>query len=112
MGWLILARIILAAALLYTAAALRPLEGGLTPNLLVGLALTAVIILFEVRLRHTPPSAVIGATIGGAVGLTLAKAFSAALFWIAPDLPRVAFLHLAVLALCTYLGVLIGARHG
>ena len=112
MGWLILARIILASALLYTAAALRPLEGGLTPNLLVGLALTAVIILFEVRLRHTPPSAVIGATIGGAVGLTLAKAFSAALFWIAPDLPRVAFLHLAVLALCTYLGVLIGARHG
>jgi uncharacterized protein YacL len=112
MAWLILARVLLGAALVYTAASLRPLDGGLYVNVAFAFILTFLIVLLEIRLRHTSATAVLGATIGGAIGLGLAKAFSAALFWVAPGAPRVAFLHLCVLALCTYMGVLVGARHG
>ena len=112
MAWLILARVLLGAALIYTAASLRPLEGGLAPNVALGLVLAALIVLLELKLRRTSPAAVLGATIGGAIGLAIAKAFTAAFVWVGPDVPRVAFFHLSVLALCTYIGVLVGAHHG
>jgi uncharacterized protein YacL len=112
MAWLILARVLLGAALTYAAVSLRPVDRGLASNLALGLVLTTMVVLLEVRLRRTSVSSLLGATIGGAVGLALAKAFTAALLWVAPAAPRVAFLHLAVLAICTYLGVLVGARHG
>jgi uncharacterized protein YacL len=112
MAWLILARVLLGAALIYTAASLRPLEGGPAPNLALGLVLTTLIVLLELKLRRTSPAAVLGATLGGAIGLAIAKAFTAAFVWVGPDVPRVAFFHLSVLALCTYIGVLVGAHHG
>ena len=112
MAWLILARVLLAAVLAYTAASLRPLDGGLAVNVGFALGLAALIILLELRVRRTPPTAVLGATIGGAIGVGLAKAFSTALVVVAPAGPRLSFLHLGILLLCTYLGLLIGARHG
>jgi uncharacterized protein YacL len=112
MAWLIFARVLLGAALVYTAASLRPLDGGPYVNVAFALILTFLIVFLEIRLRQTSATPVLGATLGGAIGLALAKAFSAALFWVAPGAPRVAFLHLVVLALCTYMGVIIGARHG
>jgi uncharacterized protein YacL len=110
MAWLILARVLLAAILAYAAALFRPLDGGLGLNTGFGLGVAALIVLVELRLRRTAPTAILGATIGGAIGLALARAFSAAIAVLAPAGPRLAFIHLGILLLCTYLGLLIGAR--
>jgi len=112
MAWLILARMLLAAVLAYTAVLFQPLDGGLPINVGFALGLAALIILLELRVRRTPPTAVIGAVIGGAVGIALARAISSALVVMAPASPRLSFVHLGILLLCTYVGLLIGARHG
>ena len=112
MAWLIFARVVLCAVLTFAAVSIRPLDGGVPANAVLGIGLTALIIFFELQLRNTAITSVIGATVGGAIGLGLAKALSAALFWIAPSDQRVAFLHLSILLACTYLGLLVGARKG
>ena len=112
MAWLIFARLVLCAVLTYAAVSIQPLNGGLFANAGLGVGLTALIIFFELQLRNTAITAVLGATVGGAVGLGLAKALSAALVWIVPTDQRAAFLHLSILLVCTYLGLLVGARKG
>ncbi|HXE80586.1 MAG TPA: PIN domain-containing protein [Vicinamibacterales bacterium] len=112
MAWLILARVLLAIVLVYTAIRFEPLAGGPLVNAGFAIALAAVIILLERGVRRAPASAVLGATIGGAVGIALARALSSALEIMTPASPQVSFLHLGILALCTYVGLLLGAKHG
>ncbi len=112
MAWFVLARLLFVAAVVYTAVLLQPLHGGLAINAAFGLGLAAVFIAFEIRLKHTSITHMLGAMLGGALGLVAAKALGAALFWANPSDDRVAFLHSFILLALPYLGLVLGGRRG
>jgi uncharacterized protein YacL len=96
----------------YTAFVLQPLGSQPVANLLFGIGLALLAVVFEWQLRETPVAHMFGALLGGAIGLALAKGIGAALFWADPGDERVAFLHSYVLLLLPYLGLVIGGRKG
>jgi uncharacterized protein YacL len=112
MGWYLLGRGCLVAAVGYASAALRPLPFDAVVNAAFGLALATLVVLLEVRLRETSITDVLGALLGGAIGLGLAKAIGAGLVWLDPAAPRVAFVRTLLLLSLPYLGLVIGARRG
>ncbi len=112
MAWFILARIAFVGAVAYSALMLRPLGTDPVLNVSFGAALAVASVVFEWQLRNTAVTHMLGAFIGGAAGLLLAKGISAALFWIDHGDERVAFLHSFILLLFPYLGLVIGARKG
>jgi len=112
MAWFALARVLFVAAVAYAAAVLRPLPLGLPANLAFALTLAALGVVFERRLRETSATRLLGALIGGAIGLAIARAIGAGLFWADTGDRRVEFLHSFVLIVLPYLGLVIGGRHG
>ena len=66
----------------------------------------------EWLLRDLALTQLLGALLGGAIGLLLAKGIGAALFWADHRDQRVAFLHGFLLLLLPYLGLIIGGRKG
>ena len=112
MAWFLLARLAFLAAVAYSAYLLRPIGPDPLINVAFGLALAIASVGFEWALRQTPVTHVLGAVIGGAIGLLLAKGIGAALFWVDPGNQRVAFLHSFVLLLFPYLGLVVGGRKG
>ena len=112
MAWFILARALFIGAVTYSAVLLRPLAGTTLLNAGFGLLLGAVVVVFEWRLRETSITHMLGAAIGGAIGLAVARMLGTALFWANPDDSRVAFLHAFILLVLPYLGLLIGGRKG
>ena len=74
--------------------------------------LGAVIIWIETRLRSAEVTDLLGALIGGAIGLGLAKTIGAALFWADAGDRRIVFLHSFILLVFPYLGIVMGARKG
>jgi len=112
MPWFVLARLLFSGAVVYSAFLLRPLGPELAGNLLFGVGLAVLAIVFEWLLRETPVTHMFGALLGGAIGLVLAKGIGAALFWADPGDQRVAFLHSFILLLMPYLGLVIGGRKG
>src|SRR5215204_4089193 len=103
MAWFILARILFLVAVAYSAFVLQPLGSDPTYNMVFGLTLAAVGVLFEWQLRNTAVTHMLGAFIGGAAGLLLAKGISAAMFWVDHGDQRVAFLHSFILLAFPYL---------
>ena len=97
MAWFILARLLFIGAVAYSAFELQPLGVDATLNVAFGAVLAAVGVLFEWQLRNTAVTHMLGAFIGGAAGLLLAKGISAAMFWIDHGDQRVAFLHSFIL---------------
>src|SRR6185503_11301110 len=93
MAWFILARLLFTGAVAYTAFLLRPLGAEPLSNVLFGLGLAAVAVFFEWRLRDLALANLLGAILGGAVGLLIAKGIGAAMFFADPSDQRVAFLH-------------------
>src|SRR5260370_16911815 len=81
-------------------------------NVGVGIALGALIVLIETRLRSTEVTDLLGALIGAAIGLGLSKTIGAALFWANTSDRRVVFLHSFILLVFPYLGIVMGARKG
>ena len=71
-----------------------------------------MIIGIETRLRSAEVTDLLGALIGGAIGLGLAKTIGAALFWADTTDPRIVFLHSFILLVFPYLGIVMGARKG
>ena len=112
MAWFLMARLFFTAAVAYTAFLLRPLGAEPLSNVLFGLGLAAVAVFFEWRLRELALSTLLGAILGGALGLLIAKGIGAAMFFADPSDQRVAFLHGFVLLLLPYLGLVIGGRKG
>jgi uncharacterized protein YacL len=119
MTWFILARALFVAALGFTAGLLQPLGGfGLTAGTLVavnvafGVLLAALVILFEIRLRDAKVTGLLGALLGGVIGLVIAKTIEAALAWTDTHNNAAAFLRSVVLLVLPYIGTVIGARHG
>ena len=112
MAWFILARLAFIGAVAASAFLLRPVGADPLVNLAFGIGLAALAVVFEWQLRHTAVTHILGAFMGGAIGLLLAKGISAALFWIDHGDQRVAFLHSFILLVCPYIGVVLGGRKG
>ncbi len=112
MAWFIFVRLAFVAAVASSAFMLRPLGDQPLLNVAFGVAIAAVAVLFEWLLHTTPVTHLLGAFLGGAVGLLLAKGISEALFWIDHRDARVAFLHSFILLLFPYFGMIVGARKG
>jgi uncharacterized protein YacL len=112
MMWFNVARAGFVVAVVWSATLLEPLPYGLLPNAALGLIVAGLVILAETRSREASISAMLGALIGGALGLGIANAIGSALFFANSGDPRVAFLHSAVLLVLTYLGLIIGGRNG
>ncbi|MGB7218423.1 MAG: PIN domain-containing protein [Vicinamibacterales bacterium] len=112
MAWFALARVLFIAAVAYAAAELKPLPVGVYLNVGFALGLAGLVVIFESRLRETSVPRVLGALIGCAIGLGLARAIGAGLFWANTSDRRVEFLHSFILIVLPYLGLVLGAKHG
>ena len=112
MPWHLIVRVLFVLTVTYAAVLVRPFTADLWVNAIVGALLGLVIIGVEARLREAEVTDLLGALIGGAIGLGLAKTIGAALFWADASDPRVAFLHSFTLLVFPYLGIVIGARKG
>ena len=112
MGWFAVARVLFLAAVAYTAVLLHPLGSDPVLNVVLGILLGAVFVIFEWRLRTTSVTHMLGAMLGGALGLAAARMLGASLFWANTNDSRVAFLHALILLVLPYLGLLIGGRKG
>jgi uncharacterized protein YacL len=112
MTWFALARVLFVAAVGYSAYQLHPLVGDPLPNLLFGLVTGGLFVALEFTLRDTSVTHLLGALIGGAVGLVTAKTVGAALYWANLSDNRVVFLHSLILLGFPYLGLVLGARKG
>jgi len=112
MAWFALARVLFVAAVAYAAAILQPFPLGVPANVAVALALSAMVVYFESRLRETAFTRVLGALIGCAVGLAIAHTIVSGLFWADNGNRRVEFLHSFTLIVLPYLGLVLGAKHG
>ncbi len=112
MAWSVLARALFAAIAAYAAAMLRQLPSGLAGNVAFALALAGLVALAEARLRRAAITRVLGALLGCGIGLLVARAVAATLFWANFSDGRVAFLDTFLLIALAYLGLVIGARQG
>jgi uncharacterized protein YacL len=93
MPWQVLVRALFIGAVAWAAAITRPFHATLAVNLSSGAILGAAIIVIESRLRTAEVTNLLGALIGGAIGLGLSKTIGAALFWANTSDPRVVFFH-------------------
>jgi uncharacterized protein YacL len=112
MFWFMVFRALFVLAVTYAAVVTRPFSPALPLNLAVGALLGLLLVAVETRLRTAQVTDLLGALIGGAVGLGLSKTIGAALFWANTSDPRVVFLHSCVLLVFPYLGIVMGARKG
>ena len=112
MAWFILARLLFTVAVAYTAFHLRPIGPDPLVNVLFGLGLAGLAVLFEWLLRDLALTSLLGALIGGAAGLAMAVGIGAALHWADHTNERVAFLDGFVLLVLPYLGLVVGGRKG
>lgn len=111
MAWFALARILFVAAVAYSAYQLEPLPTPIS-SLALGTVIGALIVVLEIRLKDMPVTHMLGALLGGAIGLALAKTVGAALYWANLGSGRVVFLHSLILLTLPYLGAVIGGRRG
>src|SRR5262245_29147890 len=112
MAWYLVARVLFVGAVGYSAHQLQPLAGGALLNTAFGVIVGSLIVLFEFRVRNTSVSHLVGALLGGAIGLVAAKTIGAALYWANLGDGRVVFLHSVILLALPYLGLVIGGRKG
>ena len=97
MIWSLLVRALFVLAVTYAALLTRPFSPLLAVDVAVGATLGILIIWIETRLRSAEVTDLLGALIGGAIGLGLAKTIGAALFWADTGDRRIVFLHSFIL---------------
>src|SRR5437763_1118530 len=112
MAWFALARVLIVAAVAYAAALLQPLPVGLVANVVFAIVLSGLVVALETGLRDTAPSRVLGALMGCGVGLAIARAIEAGLFFADSSDRKVEFLQACVLIVLPYLGLVLGGRNG
>jgi uncharacterized protein YacL len=112
MAWYLLARALFVLAVTYSAVLTRPFTPDFISNVALGVFIGLLMLVIESRLRNAEVTDLLGALIGGAIGLGLAKTIGAALFWANTTDPRVVFLHSLILLVFPYLGLVMGARKG
>ncbi len=111
MAWLVFARTLLAAAVVYLAVLLHPISADPLINGAFGAAVAALIVFVESRGLGMSVTHLLGALIGGVIGLALARIIGAALF-VAGGGPTVVFLYSVFALTLVYLGLVLGARKG
>jgi uncharacterized protein YacL len=112
MAWFALARVLFVAAVGYSAFQLEPLGPNAFLNVAFGIVLGLLIVVLEHRLKTTSVTHMLGALLGGAIGLVAARTIGAALYWANLGNERVVFLHSFILLALPYLGLVLGARRG
>jgi len=112
MVWFVIARVVFVLAVGYAAYQLHPLVGDPVSNLIFGLATGGLFVALEVRLKDISVTHLLGALIGGAIGLGAAHTIGTALYWADVSDARVVFLHSLILLGLPYLGLAMGARRG
>src|SRR6187397_3640792 len=112
MAWPLITRALFIVTVAWAAVLTRPFHPSLAVNAGVGMFLGGLIVIIETRLRSAEVTDLLGALIGGAIGLGLSKTIGAALFWADATNGRVAFLHSFILLVFPYLGIVMGARKG
>jgi uncharacterized protein YacL len=112
MAWFVLARVLFVVAAAYAAALIRPLPFGAAANVGFALVLAALVVALERGLRETSGAHVLGALIGGTIGLVIARTIGSGLFFADTSDSRVAFLHSFILIGLPYLGLALGGKHG
>src|SRR3954468_15501005 len=112
MPWHLVTRALFIVAVGWAASLTRPFHPSHAVNLAIGALLGAIVVLIETRLRSVEVTDLLGALIGGAIGLGLSKTIGAALFWADASDNRVMFIHSFVLLVFPYLGIVMGARKG
>src|SRR3954465_8527901 len=112
MPWHLITRALFIAAVAWAAAITRPFNPSVAIDIEVGAALGGLIVVIETRLRSAEVTDLLGAPLGGAIGLGLSKTIGAALVWADASNGRVVFLHSFILLVFPYLGIVMGARKG
>ena len=112
MPWFLVVRVLFVLAVTFAAFVTHPFGNSGTLNVAVGVILGVCVIIIETRMRSAEVTDLLGAFLGGAIGLGLSKTIGAALFWANTTDPRVVFLHSFILLVFPYLGILMGARKG
>ena len=110
MPWYLVVRLLFLLAVTFSAYVTKPFGGPVEMNLLAGVAIGVLILGIESRMRNAEVTDLLGALIGGAIGLGLAKTIGAALFWANDTDPRIVFLHSLILLIFPYLGIVMGVR--
>ncbi len=108
----VLARLGVVAAVTAAAVWQRPLGGSPLGNLALGVVLSGLVLALERRLRDVDGTTLLGALVGGAIGLGAGSALGAAPFWSSVVDPPAAYLQGFLLLALTYLGLAVGARRG
>src|SRR5512140_1196276 len=104
MAWFILVRLLFLAGVAGAAGTFQPVSGaGFLVNVVIGSALALLGIALEWRLRAVSVTHLLGALIGGSVGLVFANVLGAGLFWFGTTDARIEFLHSFVYLALTYL---------
>jgi len=112
MSWSVLARVLFIAAVGYSGFQLEPFPIGAPGNTSFGLVVGAVVVLLELYLRDISITSLLGALIGGVIGLVTATSIGAALYWADHGDHRVVFLHSVLLMALPYLGLVLGSKNG
>jgi uncharacterized protein YacL len=112
MAWFILARALFVAAVGYSAYQLHPVAQGDVSDIAFGLVLGGLIVGFEMRLKNISVTHMLGALLGGGVGLAAAYTIGQALYWANLSDGKVVFLHSLILLSLPYLGLVLGGRRG
>jgi uncharacterized protein YacL len=110
MTWSMLARALFVAAIGYTAYQIQPVPAGIVENVAFGLVLGTVLVALEIRLRDISVTHMLGALLGGAIGLAAAHTLGMSLYWANLSDGRVVFLHSLILLTLPYFGLVMGAR--
>jgi uncharacterized protein YacL len=108
--WLIAVRIAVAVVLAHCGYAYSPFEGRPLAGMLLGVVAAAGLVLLEHKLRSVPGHHLVGALIGGVVGLVAARLAWGALGGLA--LAGEDFVHAVLVVFLGYMGIVIGASKG
>jgi uncharacterized protein YacL len=112
MSWYTVTRVCFVVAVAWAASLTRAFHPAALVDFAIGGFLGGLIVFIETRLRAAAVTDLLGALIGGAIGLGLSKTIGAALFWADTSDSRIVFLHSFILLVFPYLGIVMGARKG
>jgi uncharacterized protein YacL len=112
MNDLLIIRILFITALGGAAFFLRPFDIDARINALVGALVGLGIVIFEVRIKQVSLKRLIGAAAGSVLGILGAYLISLVLAQALSDFRIIRFLEIAVLALMTYCGLVVGGAKG
>src|SRR6476619_5077858 len=101
----VLVRCALVAAVVYASTFLKPIEGHIAFNVALGLAVALLIVLIEARLRDAAVTKLLGGLLGGGIGLWSANAVIGGLAWADTTNTKVKFMHMLILVVIPYLGI-------